>query len=535
MSFGRITPSLFATFALGLAHFTSAQYFFKHVPLGTGITLYPGEAGGVRVVTSAYMEAGELVLDAAGTITSSTLMDQPTEDHVFLRELLPYGEGGRLAFGTMDVAPGVATVGSILLARVPDGATTAEAVLIGTAEQREFSTDIHVFPGGQGAVVLGRAPFGPNTDLRYKLVVGQFDPALQPAWLQAVDVLEKNMFPVRLFVDPTNGEITCMSLNYSPGADDYSASLVRLASTGDLLWAQTIDHAVTGYENGDLVRDAGGDFYLAHQLADQTTFQFVLSRISSAGTVLWSKLVSAPGTANFDRLYLHNGALYAVCTTGVLATAQYVLLMKMDLEGQVLWSHTYGATDRTNDATTLLVAPDADGAEAIWVTGTYRLNGASPQNVFVLKVDGEGEADGLVCPGPDFTFTTAATTVATTAGGTVLAYDAVGSASVRVGTQPQQTISTECLPNAIAEEASVPLLSVAPVPTRGPCTVTFADEHGALQLRVLDALGRCVLEQRVAAHTQNVHLDLSELRSGTYLLVVDDAAGVHHAVRVVKE
>ncbi len=58
----------------------------------------------------------------------------------------------------------------------------------------------------------------------------------------------------------------------------------------------------------------------------------------------------------------------------------------------------------------------------------------------------------------------------------------------------------ECgAPNSIAE-ATIPLAHVAPVPTHGPCTLTFPAAHGALRIRVLNALGQQVQEASVAAN-----------------------------------
>jgi hypothetical protein len=515
-----------------LALHTPAQYFLEHFPTGMGYTLHSDVNGGVRMMCGTDIGC-ELRIDASGNIIGSTAFTGEQASSIALTDLDPFGLGQRLAFGSWYDPSQVVSWGTMMLARIADDATTADAVLIGRANIHEYAHEAEVV--SDGVVVMGRAAFGtPPAILPYKLVVGKFDADLDAVWLQALDVPGTSMQPKKLFVDPTSGEISCFGISTRSDEPDNVAWLIRLSATGELQWSTIYDHAGPGGFDAVLIRAADGSYYMAQQVSIQDNFQFVLSHISADGVPLASSNISTPGPARLNDMQLYDGAFYLAGTTGYNSGEQHVLLMKMDLEGQVEWAHTYGVADHWNVAGKLLVTTGTDGQDVIWVSGIFRVNGTSPQDMLLMKVDGNGE--GLECTFADPVFTAAPTTTTTTSDATVLPYSDLATTTVDIGTYADQVIMTECRPAAVAEHATAVMVRVAPDPTHGPCTVTFASGHGALRVRVLDALGRSVLEQRVATSINTLQLDLSSAKAGAYLLVVDDVrTGGHSALRLVKE
>ncbi|HNU58018.1 MAG TPA: hypothetical protein PKN30_15620 [Flavobacteriales bacterium] len=530
-SIGRLFLLLVLAFG-GPIGTTSAQYFLKHFPAGGAVSLVPMPGGGVRAM-AATGDGTELELDANGQIMSSTLVEQTIDGSTYLRRMLPFGPGARLGFGGFDHQDGPGILQSILLARVPDGATTANAVAIGTPNGYEYNGDVVVTPG-EGVVVTGRIGFGSSPTIRYHLLVGKFDMDLNAMWLRTVDVQEKNLTPLRVFVDPTTDVITCFTRQSAFGAVDNTIARVRLSPNGDLLDCIVYDYAGNGWENADVVPLEDGAYLMLHELTGFADIQLVCTRIEADGQVAWSRIISAPGDTDFASCELYNGALYAVGTTSTDFSNEYVVLMKLDLEGEVLWTHTYGIPERWSRAYCLAVAPDATGAEAIWIGGTYRLNGTSPQEVLIMKVDGNGE--GLPCTQPDLVFTTTATEISISTGATIAPYTAVSTFNMSVGTYPAQEVTSECVSIGLDEVDAGSALRAAPVPTTGLCTIHLPPAGHPRLLRLIDARGRKVQEVLVAGHATTALVDLSALHAGPYTVLVSDRdRGSQGTVRIVKE
>lgn len=531
------TPALLFTALLGAcAHTTArAQYFLHHLAgentIG-GWEPMPGADGGVRLVVS-IGSGGELVLDEAGNITGAMMLTDIAKDQgLYLSELAPTGPTERLAFGHLDNGTGIATAKTMYLARITEGATTAQAAIIGPEDNTEWSCDLAVHP--DGSVVLGRTFFGPVNDQRYKMILAKFDAALTPQWGVSVDVLDKTMQPIEAFVDPASGAITCYNLLNSPGPLDYFGNLVKLSSAGELLWSYSYNCEGNGYYTAGIARTEAGDFYTLQQLAGASTLDLVLSKITANGELQWSRKISAPQPGRLEKLRLHNGALYALCSTGFSGSDQNVLLLKLDLEGEPQWSHVYGVADRLTVANDLLFTTGTNGQPVIWLTGYFRLNGTSPQDILWMKLDAEGT--GLDCALPDYVFTTTPTTSETIDGGVAAPYTHFGTATLGIGTLAVNEPMTECTTPTGVDEHTTALAHVAPVPTNGPCTLTFPATHGALRIRLLNALGQQVQEISVAANTPTLQLDLGRAKAVSYVLLIDDLrSGQRCAQRILKE
>jgi len=530
------TAPLLILFLAATSTTTHAQNFFTHLPVdgyGGGWQLNAGENGGVRLVSS-LPTGGELVLGEAGNIISGMILsDDEVGQPLFVSEMVQVGTTERLALGQMDNGTGTLTGRTMYLARIIDGATSTEATTIGPEDNTEWSSDLALHP--DGAVVLGRTLFGPVDDLRYRMIVAKFDADLTPQWGVTVDVLDKVMFPVKAFVDPASGAITTYSLVDTPGPTDFYGSLVKLSSAGELLWSYSYDCEDNGFYNGGIVQDEAGDFYTVQQLANFNTLDLVLSKITADGELLWSKKISAPQPGRVANVYWHNGAIYVAGTAGFTGGTQNALVVKLDTEGQAQWAHVYGVADRLTVGNDLLFTTGTDGEEALWLSGYFRLNGTSPQDVLWMKLDADGT--GMDCSLADYVFTTTPTTSTTIEDGVATPYTYFGTRTLGINTFAAGEPVYECgaPPNGIAE-AAIALAQVAPVPTHGPCTVSFPAAHGALRTRVLNALGQQVQEHSVAPNAPTLQLDLGGAESGTYVLLTEELkSGRRSAQRVVWE
>lgn len=513
-----------------------AQYFFTHLPVagyGGGWHLTPGADGGVHLASS-LPTGGELVLDEWGTITGGMTLSEPGSDQeVSLTDMERLGPTERLALGMLDNGTGTFSAKTMFLARITDGATTAQAATIGPEDNTEWASDVALHP--EGAVVLGSTLFGTVGDMRYRMIVAKFDTDLVPQWGLTLDVMDMVTFPTKAFVDPTSGDIICHAVAAVPGPVDYSSILVKFSSTGELLWSYAYDCEGNGYNYGDFVRTDDGDLYTVQQLASFSTLDLILSKISADGELQWSRKISAPQPGNLSGMRWHNGALYMVGYAGSIGGDQNALLVKVDPEGQAQWAHVYGVPDRRTVANDLLFTTGTDGEEALWLSGYFRLDGQSPQDILWMKLDGEGT--GMDCSLADYVFTTTPTSSTTIEAGVASPYTSFGTRTLGINAFAAAEPVYECgaPPTGIAETI-IALGQVAPVPTHGPCTLTFPATHGALRIRVLNALGQQVEEVAVAENVPTLHVDLGRVAAGTYMLLMEEVkSGRRSAQRVIKE
>lgn len=162
-------------------------------------------------------------------------------------------------------------------------------------------------------------------------------------------------------------------------------------------------------------------------------------------------------------------------------------------------------------------------------------------DMLIGRLNADGSFDTTF--GTDGTTRTQIEAIGTFEHGSTLALAPDGNYIMRgtTGVAPAGTLSQVILKyrsgstTGIAEAA--PLRAhLAPVPTRGPCTLTFPVAHEALRIRVLNALGQAVQEHAAAANTTALQLDLGDLATGSYMLLVEEVkSGRRSAQRVVRE
>lgn len=173
-------------------------------------------------------------------------------------------------------------------------------------------------------------------------------------------------YPVALSVD-ANANVYATGLGSNSSAEDNAMITIKLSSSGALQWEKIIDG--NALDNGntsslgtDLVLDNSANVYVTGHLANYDSshhFDLVLAKYSSAGALLWSKVVNF-GTALLRnqmgrKLFLNSNNEIIVCGSADDTTSwqSSILLMKFDASGNELWrnvfvkefnGYTYGAS-----------------------------------------------------------------------------------------------------------------------------------------------------------------------------------------------
>jgi hypothetical protein len=331
-----------------------------------------------------------------------------------------------------------------------------------------------------------------------------------------------------------DGGYIIVGTTYSFGAGNEDVYLIKTNAGGDTLWTRTF---------GGASRDEG---YSVEQTADSGyiitgyTESFGAGRsdvwlvkTDALGDTLWTRTY---GGSNTDlglsvRPTADSGYVVAGWTSSHGAGVDDFYLIKTDVDGDTVWTKTFGGSDCDRGYSVLQTA---DGGYI--VTGLTTSFGAGARDVYLVRTDSTGNTRWARTFGG--ILTDEGNSVHLTADGgfivTGITY------SFGAGASDVYLIKTDSLGNvAVAEPKANPArasnLTIAcqPNPATGATTIRlspFALRHSPLTLRVYDAQGKLALSQPV--RTSSFPLSTSDLPSGAYFIRCD-FAGQHATTRLI--
>jgi hypothetical protein len=182
---------------------------------------------------------------------------------------------------------------------------------------------------------------------------------------------------------------------------DEDRLLMRIAPNGELLWYEIyegVDMAggTTDYFRS-LIELEDGNILCAGIYSLLGDYEANLVKLSSTGEVIWDELYGNIGTETFEEISLRNDTLFAAGTTSSNITSGKfdAWVMALDTAGNTLWSHTYnpdGIPD--NEANDYLYdfTLTSDGGMAFcgW-------SSRETQDAWIMKLDGNGLCDTASC------------------------------------------------------------------------------------------------------------------------------------------
>ena len=182
---------------------------------------------------------------------------------------------------------------------------------------------------------------------------------------------------------------------------DEDRLLMRIAPNGELLWYEIyegVDMAggTTDYFRS-LIELEDGNILCAGIYSLLGDYEANLVKLSSTGEVIWDELYGNIGTETFEEISLRNDTLFAAGTTSSNITSGKfdAWVMALDTAGNTLWSHTYnpdGVPD--NEANDYLYdfTLTSDGGMAFcgW-------SSRETQDAWIMKLDGNGLCDTASC------------------------------------------------------------------------------------------------------------------------------------------
>ena len=268
----------------------------------------------------------------------------------------------------------------------------------------------------------------------------------------------------------------------SLGAGRRDVYLIRTNRSGDTIWTR----AYGGWESDEAVsvqQTADGGFIVAgytESLGAGSGDIYVI-RIDKNGDFLWSSSYGGTGVeTGSSALPVVDGYMVTGTTESFGAAGSQFYILKVDADGDTLWTRNYGGSD--NERSYSAVRATDGGLVIVGYTSSF---GAGGQDVYLIKTDSLGD---------------------------------VGVAEPKVGPMRTRNLTLACEPN----------------PCRGQTVVSLKPQASGLKpvaLRVYGASG-CLVHSDFGHRTSSFRLDLRSLPAGAYF-VRCDVAGQHATKRVV--
>jgi len=170
---------------------------------------------------------------------------------------------------------------------------------------------------------------------------------------------------------------------FGAGADDIY--VLKTNPNGDSLWTKT--YGGTSYEYGLSIKELPDSSYII--VGQTTTYgagsnDVLLIRINQIGNVLWTKTIGNTGQ-DYGNDVIHTSDNHLVVTGYTTVTSQLedVYLIKLNLQGDTLWTKSYGTVE-TDIGYSLIETIDSSYL-IVGYSGTY-----PDYDILLLKVDQNG-------------------------------------------------------------------------------------------------------------------------------------------------
>jgi len=338
------------------------------------------------------------------------------------------------------------------------------------------------------------------------------------------------------FVQQTNDEgyiITGLTLSYGAGGAD--VYLIKTDSSGDTLWTKTFG----GYEweYGFSVQQTIDDGYIVTGFTDSYgagVDDVYLIKTDLNGDTLWTRTY---GGYNHDAGYFaqqtaDGGYIVAGTTESYGSGGEDVYLIKTNSGGDAMWTKIIGGTEYDGGHS---IQQTIDGGYI--VAGYTQSYGSGGSDVYLIKTDSSGDTlwtktiGGIQNDTGEFIRQTADAGYIVI--GSTVSYGAGYSDIYLIKLEPETGIELEAVENPL-----VALESIDPNPFSSDLSITCSiPDQTIVELAIFDLSGRLVEElindQLPAGSHTSMWSPSQDMPNGCYLVVLD-AAGHHEIGKCLK-
>jgi hypothetical protein len=189
-----------------------------------------------------------------------------------------------------------------------------------------------------------------------------------------------------------SGYIICGGIETAPGYDDFY--IVKTDSSGDTLWTRhyggpAYDAAYSVVENSDGTYVVAGEYW---NTVEPTYFDVMLIKLNHQGDTIWMKRYGGYQASMGHYLDHTSDGGYIVCgrTRSCISCIDDMYLLKVDSEGNELWSETFGGLDYES---AMCVHETYDGGYIM--SGYTKSFGNGNGDIYLIKTDSEGLLTGI--------------------------------------------------------------------------------------------------------------------------------------------
>lgn len=202
----------------------------------------------------------------------------------------------------------------------------------------------------------------------------KYDASGTPLWNRFLSSpTDFGVFTDHMVVNSTNEVIVTGTVN-ATGSNPDSAYVAKLNSNGDLAWALRFGADLAGFDGAEgfrLTLASNGDVLVGGIFTFENTQQDIfLARITTTGTVLWTKRIVAPVASTTNRL----GGMVEAADGGIIVFGLTTLntegswLLKLDTDGAYQWCRKYNTNTLQALIRPLAAVPTASGYDLFYNT-----------------------------------------------------------------------------------------------------------------------------------------------------------------------
>jgi len=241
-----------------------------------------------------------------------------------------------------------------------------------------------------GFVVTGETvSFGAG---RWDIIITKFDSKGGISWSKTYGTVldERNYLGSgnQKIIQLSNGDFVIEG--YTNFSGTWKALLIRIDSSGNLLWAKTYGGDKNDWARS-VVSTSDGGFVVA---GETTSFgavnsDFLVFKVDSSGNISWARTFGGSGDdwANSVAQTSEGGFIVSGATNSFGVAKDDALIIKLSSSGDVQWAKTFGGIDV--DWAFPLIQTSDGGFAVAGETGSF---GAGNSDFFITKIDPSGTA-----------------------------------------------------------------------------------------------------------------------------------------------
>ncbi len=183
----------------------------------------------------------------------------------------------------------------------------------------------------------------------------------------------------RSIIQSSDGGYVVAGSTSSFGAGNLDIFVVKLDSSGNIVWAKTIGGIFGDYANS-IIQSSDGGYVIAGGTGSFYA-DFYVVKLDSSGNVVWTKTIGGSKHDEARSIIQSSDGGYVVAgyTESFGAGGRDIYVVKLDSAGNVLWTKTIGGSS-WDEANSIIQSSD----------GGYVIAGHLPAYSYVVKLDSSG-------------------------------------------------------------------------------------------------------------------------------------------------